>query len=354
MPRQAKLDAPSMLHHIMARGIEQGLIFCILFFLFCLVSYAQSIDPGQGVKYLGQVKIVDVVRASFGSGPNDIGIITPSEANPEGPMSFALGSAGEIVVLDQINSRIQVFKSGKRIKTISIPTEKFIRFKDIVVTPENKIVLLGGFYVKGHEKTSIYIIDSSSKILNCIPLEDGRLVPDSGEVTGVYIIKEGNFQGIWITLSGNRSVRVASIDGGSVERISVPGKLSLNGRRLLKAEKIGDATAVIYRSEEDSASKWEPECTVHFEMAIVHLLGIWDDQKGRMYLGAFLENQPKTFNTIVVFSPEGKELGRLKLFVQKMPHEIFESFRISPDGHIFQMALDEQGIFVRRYDLSVE
>ncbi len=27
MPRQARLDAPGVLHHVMARGIERGIIF---------------------------------------------------------------------------------------------------------------------------------------------------------------------------------------------------------------------------------------------------------------------------------------------------------------------------------------
>ena len=167
----------------------------------------------------------------------------------------------------------------------------------------------------------------------------------------MQIVREGKFSGIWVELE-QRSVRVASLDGKSIERISVPGKLSLNGRRLFRAEKIGDTTAVIYRSEEDNLSKWEPERTVYFEVEIVHLLGLWDDQNGRTYLGAFLEDQSNTFNTIVVLSPEGKELRRLKLFVQKMPHEIYHSVRVSPDGHIFQMALNDRGVFVRRYDLT--
>ena len=327
-------------------------ICVILFPLFCLINQAESTNPKQRVgKDRGQVSAVEVVRAQFGSGPDHIGVTTPPEANPEGPMSFALGRDGEIYILDQINSRIQVFKSGKRVRTIPISIKESVEFKDIALTPDSKIVLLGRFYVKGHEKASIYIIDSSGKILNVISLEDRSLVPDSGEVTEMQIVREGKFSGIWVELE-QRSVRVASLDGKSIERISVPGKLSLNGRRLFRAEKIGDTTAVIYRSEEDNLSKWEPERTVYFEVEIVHLLGLWDDQNGRTYLGAFLEDQSNTFNTIVVLSPEGKELRRLKLFVQKMPHEIYHSVRVSPDGHIFQMALNDPGVFVRRYDLT--
>ncbi|NWF93220.1 MAG: hypothetical protein HXY46_09905 [Syntrophaceae bacterium] len=324
----------------------------ILFFLLCFFTHAESKNPKQKpAKDHSQVRTMEVVRAGFGSGPDNIGIITPQEANPEGPMSFAVGKNREIYILDQINSRLQVFQGGKRVKTIPISIKDSVGFKDIALTPENKIVLLGRFYVKGHEKTSVYIIDSVGKNLNIISLEDGSLIPDSGEVTEIQIVEEGKFSGIWVGLE-QRCVRVASLDGKSIERISVSGKLSLNGKRLLRAEKIGDATAVIYRSEEDSLSRWEPERTVYFETEIVHLLGLWDDRNGRIYLGAFLEDQSKTFNTIVVFNPEGKELGRVKLFVQKAPHEIYHPIRVFPDGLIFQMALDDRGIFVRRYDLT--
>jgi len=48
------------------------------------------------------------------------------------------------IFFDQINYRIQIFKKGKLIKSIPIPKDKFLEFKDIEITPENKIVLLAG------------------------------------------------------------------------------------------------------------------------------------------------------------------------------------------------------------------
>lgn len=54
-------------------------------------------------KYLDKVKIIDVVRAKFCSGSDQIRVTTPSEANPEGPMSFVLGEGEEIYILDQLN-----------------------------------------------------------------------------------------------------------------------------------------------------------------------------------------------------------------------------------------------------------
>lgn len=234
-------------------------ICVILFPLFCLINQAESTNPKQRVgKDRGQVSAVEVVRGGFGSGPDSIGIVTPKEANPEGPMSFALGRNGEIYIL---------------------------------------------------------------------------------------------WSGIWVDVE-DRSVRVAKLDGTpDPDRISVPGKFSFDGRRLIGANKIGDAAAVIYRSKEDHFSKWD-EYTVSFEMFIAHLLGLWDDRNGRIYLGAFLIDEPKSSAIVVVLTPGGKELGRVKLYVQKAPHEIYHSVRVSPDGHIFQMALNDRGVFVRRNDLT--
>jgi len=33
-----------------------------------------------------------------------------------------------------------------------------------------------------------------------------------------------------------------------------------------------------------------------------------------------------------------------------MPHGIYRSVRVSPEGKIFQMALDARGVFVRMFD----
>lgn len=86
------------------------ILIVLTLFLFCRFSTAQSITSEQKVKKDIKVISTDIVNVKFGSDPDDIGIITPKEANPEGPMSFALGDKGEIYILDQVNSRIQCFR----------------------------------------------------------------------------------------------------------------------------------------------------------------------------------------------------------------------------------------------------
>jgi hypothetical protein len=152
-----------------------------------------------------------------------------------------------------------------------------------------------------------------------------------------------------VALEG-RSVLIATLSGEPVpERVSVPGQLSLDGQRLWRAEVIGEATAVIYRSRAGSLSQWEPEWTVPFDQAIIHILGLWEDDRGRVYLGTFLGKKGNFSNVMVIFNPEGQELQRLRLWVQEMPHEIRRSLRVGPDGAIYQLGVDRRGVVVRQY-----
>lgn len=105
----------------------------------------------------------EVLRVRIGSGPGELGVVTPEEANPEGPMSFAVGSGGEIYVLDQTNSRIQVFKEGQLLLTIPIPGSVFI---DIELLPGGLIALLDNVVDK-----IIIILDQTGRVVRKISLE---------------------------------------------------------------------------------------------------------------------------------------------------------------------------------------
>jgi len=293
-----------------------------------------------------EIHPMEILRVPIGSGPNEIGVIIPDEGNPEGPMSFALGKNEEIYVLDQINRRIQVYKNNVRVETIPLGADTY---DDIDLCSDKKIVLLDSLI-----EESIFIINRKGGILNKIPLK-GKLIPDPLEVLEIQIVEEGKFAGIWVALD-RRSIRLASLDGQSFQPIGVPGKFSLDGKRLMKAEKIGEITAVVYRSEENSFARWEPEITVEFSWPIISLLGLWDDRNENIYLGAFLSSENERgeevfANEFVVLNSQGKEINRFRIFVQEEPHEIRRSIRISPEGYLYQMVVDKDYILILKYEL---
>ncbi|MGB4293053.1 MAG: hypothetical protein WBJ37_09245 [Bacteroidales bacterium] len=323
-------------------------VFTIILIVF-LIDYISGQSAGQqaaGKKFIN-ARVTEVVRAKIGNGQENIGAISPPEAEAIGPMSFTVSDEGEIYILDQLNSRIQVYRDGKRTETIKIPV-KSEGIMDIELLSGAKIALLDNTVEK-----SLFIIDSQGKLINTIPLE-GQLIAYAPEATEINVVREGKFTGVWVRVNGH-SVKLADADGKTAMRVSVPGKLTFNSERLLDAKILGDITISLMRSEKGSLSMWEPELTVEFDMFVIHFGGPWDDRSGNIYLSAFMEDSDEqgksTYsNVMVVFSTAMKETGRIKLAVQKAPYEIFHPVKVSSDGKIYQMIAEKQEIVVLKYE----
>lgn len=286
-------------------------------------------------------KVTEVARLETGSGPDSVGVAAPPEGNPEGPMSFAIGRGEELYILDQLNRRVQVFRNGKRTRTVPIPGETFA---DLELTPDGKIVLLDNLVRK-----ALFVLDPAGKVLNTFPLE-GRLIPYAPSVTEIQIVAEGEHAGIWVLAEG-KAVRVASLDGKPAERVAVPGKFAGDGRRLLGLRTLGDASVVVSRSAKDRFSQWDPERTLFLDKPILGA-DIWADRTGRIYVRTLLSDDSAAADLVSVLNPGGEDLGRVRLFVQKRHHEIQRPIRVTPEGDIFQMSLHDGYLVVRKYELQ--
>lgn len=100
---------------------------------------AAAVGSGEAALWI-PVQEIPVLSAAWGSGPEELGVATPSEANPQGPMSFALGADGTLFVLDQRDRPVQEFVGGKRKRSLSLERDTWI---DLDALPGGGLALLG-------------------------------------------------------------------------------------------------------------------------------------------------------------------------------------------------------------------
>ena len=83
----------------MINRILSYLIICLLIFLLSFIAYAEDSNVKKEDKEIFKIKFFEVLKVKIGSGSDNIGVTTPQEANPEGPMSFTPSKDGKIYIL---------------------------------------------------------------------------------------------------------------------------------------------------------------------------------------------------------------------------------------------------------------
>lgn len=285
-------------------------------------------------------QVQEVLRVAIGTGETELGVITPEEANPEGPMSFVVSPAGELYVLDQTNSRIQVYENGQWKKTIPIPATTY---SDIALLPDGKIALLDCLV-----KKEITVIDQEGKVVTAFSLIKPA-IPKPEEIIGIYYIAGGNWPGLWGS-ADNSSFLMAEKDLRPVPNpVKIPGILTPDGRRLLKVEIVDEKKAAVSLSDEVFRS-WK-DFQVSFPLPFGAILGVWQDQKQNIYLAANVFNLRQERNQVVVLNSSGKEIARIDMYVSKEPNDVFYPVRVTEDGSIYQLVIEDKEVVIRKYKL---
>jgi hypothetical protein len=275
----------------------------------------------------------EVLRSSWGLNKGQLGFSEPDEGSIEGPMSFAVSDSGEILVLDQINERIQVFLDGTPGRTISIPGSTF---EDIELDQAGNIWLLDRSV-----RRSVVLLDPYGNILSEAFLV-GTGVPRGGLVTGIYCREDG----LWVEVFPDL-VRIADASGRpDPARPWVTGLYSQDGRLLLSTRLQGESQAVVSVRPVDGASG-EKIFEVTFDGIAEILMGPFTDRYGRIYLGAHLAGQGVE---VVSLEPDGAVRGRATLPPASRAEEMFRTLRVTADGVVYQLAVDEDGAIVRRVE----
>lgn len=297
----------------------------LMVFLSCILcNEAFSLEKVKSLKVIKK----EVLQAKFGSKADEIGVYFPPEARPLYPESFALSKSGEIYILDTANKRIQIFKNGKRIKTIPLPSEGY--FEDISLTQDGRIIVLDNINEK-----SIFIIDSQGKVINKIPLE-GDLISYAPEVTGIKVIDSGKWAGIWVNAGGS-SVKLANLDGTETMRVAVPGKFYNDGTRIFDMKIIGDATFMLYVYNRGSLSKFE-EIDIFMNDYICFINNIGTDNRERIYIDITTGAKACSNSHVLIINSNLQVIGKFKVIATDIQHQ----FRVTEQGDVYHLFIDEK------------
>jgi hypothetical protein len=285
-----------------------------------------------------------VVRAAYGNGPGEIGVKAPAEGAPEGPMSFSVGADGRVHVLDQVNSRIQVFEPGEAPRTIALPADTF---QDIAVDPAGRPVVMDRLATG-----TIAFFDDEGTLDHTVPLT-GDNVPEGGAVTALFAREDG----VWVEIEHASLVRVADAAGEpDPARPLVAGRLASDGSALLRAAIDGPGGALVI-AEPTAPDAPGFVARVGFELPIHGILALESDAAGRTYLAVSTvsERDAEPFDVlavrdlVVVLGADGHELRRVEIAPAQGPEEQMRTIRVGDDGAIYELVLGADAATLERF-----
>jgi hypothetical protein len=286
-----------------------------------------------------------VFFAPWGSGEGRLGRREARESDPAGPMAFVVDASGRAAVLDQVNSRVVVFADGKQVSQIALPADTY---QDLQLDEAGDLVLMDRL-----ARRSVEVFDSQGRPVSRVALEGGG-VPEGGGTTGLFVREDG----LWVEVEHTRMVRVADAQGRpDPERPQVGGRFSADGAWLLSAAREGQNQAVVLGRPADAPAQLPRLFSrVSFPLPILHLLALESDTAGRVLLAArlarFEERAP--FGVLeerieaVLLGPDGSEVDRVRLPAPRGALDQFRTLHLSPDGVLYHLYYDENGVSLRR------
>lgn len=296
----------------------------------------------SGARAEGEV----VVRGRWGSGPGQFGRRREAESSPEGPMALHAGRAGEILILDQVNRRVERYKDGARTGTVSMGGDTL---QDVAVGAEGRVALLDRFVDK-----SVQVYGADGKLQNEVGLT-GPGVPEPGLVTGVFADEDG----VYVEREHGSVVRIADGSGATdPARSELPGRPTRDGTLFITAAFLDRAAGtVVVRAFARATQKPAWERSLQLEAPVVQILMLDSDRQGRVYLAASIgheDPQPpyKIVDesiTAVRLGSGGVERGRLRLPPLPAVEESVRPLSVDDAGDLYVMAPRPEGLEVRRY-----
>jgi hypothetical protein len=212
-----------------------------------------------------------VVHGGWGSKPGEFARRRDPESNPEAPMAV-VAAGGDVVVVDQVNRRVQRFHGGKLVATIPLGGDTV---QDVAVAGQ-KTLLLDRLADK-----NVQVYGADGKLTNELSIV-GKGVPEGGGVTGLF----ADGDGIYVEREHSTLVRIADASGNAdPNRPELIGRPSRDGRSLLKAaiaDRAGGLIAVSAFDRQSGTALWSQ--TIQVDEPILHIFTLDSDRHGRTYV----------------------------------------------------------------------
>ena len=285
-----------------------------------------------------------VVTGSWGSRPGEFGRKKADESNPEAPMAIAAVGA-EVLVVDQVNLRIQRFRGGA--PQGSIPIADTVQ--DLAVGAEGRTIALDRLVDQ-----NVKVYSAEGKLMNEIPLA-GKGIPSPGHTTAVIAEDDG----IWVENEHSTLVRVADARGDvDPERPELPGRPTRDGQRVISLA-IRDAakgeivvTSFLRSSLE---AQWSQSFTLGHQ--VIEVLMLDSDRRGNVYFAAatvdegpapsFAITNPSI--ALVRLDPAGALSGRLDVPGLVSGDETRRPLALDDEGNVLLLRPTEAGVEIMRY-----
>lgn len=267
-----------------------------------------------------------------------VGRVLGSEADSEGPQSFALEPDGGVLVLDQVNQRVlELDATGALTRAIPLPARTF---EDVEQVDGRALLLLDRLIGK-----RLVVMSFEGSELAAVPLE-GRGVERAGLVTALLPRADG----VWLEVGHRHSVKVLDRDLRPCERQVARGRPFGQGQSL-RASLDGRGGVVVSTG---GRTDRQPARTVTLTGRAPVERIVWADVDPAGRVHVVLHEAERAASSpfrvtseqyrLVTLDAELRELERTEIpwVLTELSQHV--EFRLGSDGRPWQMAYTPEGV----------
>ncbi|MEZ4220466.1 MAG: hypothetical protein R3B13_06000 [Polyangiaceae bacterium] len=270
--------------------------------------------------------------ANWGNGKGDVANDVPEEGAPEAARSFTVDDAGNVYLLDTLNTRIVVFKQGKADTPVPLPEGVY---DDLALMPD------GGFALLDIEKGLVKYVDSSGAAR-------GQTLLDPLGVPAAQVTALDVSDGVWTEVDGEYLVKVAGTDGSAAQPEATPATLRLADYHF-SLDRISSQRVSLFRSPASGGARTEL-ATVDFGKEALEwglFRGPSDDTLRVLARVASTPGELAESVVAITLSTDGSEKSRREVPGSESEEECFRWARSAPNGTLYLMRFTASGVRVQ-------